>query len=255
MGVTMAMDAQAQVERLQGIVVAQHTALSASLLTVPSAVVDLVLRDLHVEGHAITTRDLDAMRDSLSAQLLTIEQRLMGSATSAAVPTVPTPEATAALEGYQPFQWADGTRHWVPEGWTVVPSSALHAWYMFTVGDAQQGIVPYSALSTSDLPYKARSSFSRLVKVCLYIFTLARALDEEEEVESELLTITSINTIGEARAVYMRVKSVMCTQLCIQEEQLPNVKVNTLYNKLIALRPEGIFLQSRKRRRIGGRGM
>jgi len=205
-----------------------------------------------VEGHSITTRDLDVMRDSLSAQLLNIEQRLMGSATSTVVPTVPTPEATAALEGYQPFQWADGTRHWVPDGWTVVPSSALHAWYMFTVGDAQQGIVPYSALSTSDLPYKARSSFSRLVKLCLFILAMARTLDEEEEVEIELLTIASINTIAEARAVYMRVKSVMCTQLCIQEDQLPNMKVNTLYNKLIARRPEGIFLQSRKRRRIGG---
>jgi hypothetical protein len=136
----------------------------------------------------------------------------------------------------------------------MVPSSVLHAWFMFTVGDTQQGIVPYSALSTSDLPRKTRSSFSRLYKVCSYILAVARALDEEEEVEITLLTIASINTIAEARAVYTRVKSRMSTQLRIQEDQLPNMKVNTLYNKLIAERPEGILLQSRKRRRIGGRG-
>jgi hypothetical protein len=141
--------------------------------------------------------------------------------------------------------------HFVPENFSVNAISIGHAWLLWCVGDAPNGISAYRALTTADLPVATRSHFSRLKAVCLFVEHLARLVDDEGDVSRHVFNITQVQTIAQAMEIHSAISTSLCTVLGIAHDQLPNTKVATVYNKLITLRPEGFLLQSRKRRRIG----
>lgn len=248
LSMSMAVDTQAEVAGLKILLEEQKRDSSAAMENMPQAVTTNILHNLSVAGHSITSRDLDTLRESI---LSGIEARWQPEASAPPDPAAPVP-ATNDDGAVKPFTWPDGTMHFVPHNFVVRPTSALHAWLVWCVPDAHNGICKWRALTTSDLPVSARADFSKLKGICRYIEHLAGVGNGDEDGSVPVFDITQVQNTTHAQDIYNRVSGSLCTKLRIVLDQLPNTKVNTLYNRLIDLRPEGIFLQSRKRRRIGG---
>jgi hypothetical protein len=248
-GMSMAVDTQAELAKLKALVEQGQAASSAAASAMPEAVTEQILHNLSVAGHAVTSRDLDLLRDSILSGLEARIQSAEAAPPQSSLAAVPVPSSVG--EGtVRPFTWPDGTMHFVPHLFTVRATSTLHAWLVWCLGDAQNGICQYRAITTSDLPVAARSDFSRLKAVCRYIEHLATLGEGEEDVSRPVFNPTHIENTAQATDLYSSIRTSLCTVLSIAHDQLPNTKINTVYNKLISVRPEGFFLQSRKRRRI-----
>ena len=77
-----------------------------------------------------------------------------------------------------------------------------------------------------------------------------RAERASEDGNMTIFNISDMNRTENAKAAYFLIAPTLCAALQIVQDQLPNIKVNILYNKLIGIRPDGINLQSRKRRTL-----